>query len=99
MSQGLKRGSKGRTNSPTYWFLQFIQQLQVATRSTSLDMTTVFHIWLYDRSTEIQRNLGKKKLYRTTQDSNFLKGSFSNRDNATAPIQFRTESQTLHLKR
>ena len=32
------------------------------------------------------------------QGSNFLGGSFSNRDNVRAPIQFRRESQPQHLK-
>ena len=43
------KGSRdaGRTNSPTYPFLQLIQQFQVATRSTSPDMTAVFHTWPY----------------------------------------------------
>ena len=33
------------------------------------------------------------------QGSNFLVGSFSNKDNVRAPIQFRRESQPQHLKR
>ena len=94
-----KRGSKWRTNSPAYLFLQLIQQFQVATTSTSLDMTTVFHTWLYGRFIEILSNLRGKKLHRTTQGSNFLGGSFSNRDNVRAPIQFRREGQPKHLKR
>ena len=56
-------------------------------------MTAVFHTWLYGRSIEIQRNLKRKKLHRTNQGSNFHGGSFSNRDNIRAPIQFRRESQ------
>ena len=54
--------------------------------STSSDMTTVFNT---------EQPL-KKKLLRTNQGSNILGGSFSNRDNVRAPIQFRRESQT-HL--
>ena len=45
MSQGFKRDSKWSSNSPAYLFLQLIQQLQVATKSTSPDMTTVFQTW------------------------------------------------------
>ena len=45
-------------------------------------MTAVFHAWLYGRFMEIQR----KKLHRTNQDSNFLGGNFSNRDNVKAQI-------------
>ena len=33
------------------------------------------------------------------EGSNFLGGSFGNRDNARAPIQFRRERQPQHLKR
>ena len=36
---------------------------------------------------------------RTSQDTNLLGGSFSNRDNVRAPIQFRRESQLEHPKR
>ena len=61
-------------------------------------MTTEFHEWLCDRFIEIQKNLWGKKLHRTNQGSNFLGGSFSNRDNARAQIQFRRESQPQHLK-
>ena len=63
------------------------------------DMTTVFHAWAYGRFIEIQNNLRRKKLHRTNQGSNSLGGSFSNRDNVRAPIQFRRESQPQHLKR
>ena len=99
MSQGFKRGSKSRTNSPTYLFLKLIQQFQVATRSTSPDMTALLHTWPYGRFIEIKSNLRRKKLHRTNQGSNFLGGSFSNRDNVRAPIQFRRKSQPQHLKR
>ena len=53
----------------------------------------------YGRLIEIQSNLRRKKLHRTNQGSNFLGGSFSNRDNVRAPVQFRRESQPQHLKR
>ena len=62
-------------------------------------MTAVFHTWPYGRLIEIQSNLKRKKLHRTNQGSNFLGGSFSNRDNVRPPIQFRRESQPQHLKR
>ena len=76
-----------------------IQQFQVATRSSSLNMTTVFHTCLYDRFIEIQSNLRRKKLHqRTNQGSNYLGGSFSNRDHVRSPIQFQRESQPLYLK-
>ena len=56
-------------------------------------MTAVFHTWPYGRLIEIQSNLRRKKLHRTNQGSDFLRGSFSNRDNVRSPIQFRRESQ------
>ena len=61
-------------------------------------MTTEFHTWSYGRFIEIQRNLRRKKLRRTSQGSNNLEGSFSNRDNVKAPIEFRRESQPQHLQ-
>ena len=53
----------------------------------------------YGRFLQIQSNLGRKKLHRTNQGSNFLESSFSNRDNVKAKIQFRRGSQPQHLKR
>ena len=79
-----ERHSKLRINSPAYLLLQHLQQFQLATRRTSQDMT------------EMQSNLRRKRLYRLNQGSNFLGGSFSNRDNVRASIQFRTERQPQH---
>ena len=50
-------------------------------------MITVFHPWKYGRFTEIKSNLRRETLHRTNQGSNFIGGSFSNRDNVMAPIQ------------
>ena len=61
-------------------------------------MTKVFHAWPYGKFIEKKSNLRRMKLRRTTQDFNFFGGSFSNGDNVRASIQFRTESQPLHLK-
>ena len=47
----------------------------------------------------MQSNLRRKKLHRTNQGSNFLGGSFSNRDNVRAPIQFRRETEPQHPQR
>ena len=66
---------------------------------TSSGVTTIFHAWAYGRFIAIQCNLRRKKLHRTNQGSNFLGDSFSNRDNVRAPIQFRREGQSQHLKR
>ena len=52
-------------------------------------MTTVFHARPDVRFIEIQNNHRRKKLRRTNQDSNFLGGSFSNRDDIRVPIQKR----------
>ena len=62
-------------------------------------MTTVFPARPFGRFIEIQSNLRRKKLHRANQGSNFLRRSFSNRDNLRAPIQFRRERQTQHRKR
>ena len=62
-------------------------------------MVTVFHARLYGRFIEIQSNPRRRKLHRTNQGSNFLGGSFSNRDNVRAPNQFRRKRQPQHLKR
>ena len=65
----------------------------MVTRGTSPDMATVFHAWLYGRFIEIQSNLRRKKLHRKYQGSDFLGGSFTNRDNVRVPIQFKRETQ------
>ena len=65
----------------------------LAARSTSLDMTVVFHARRYGRFIEMQNNLKRKKLHRTNQSSNFLGGSFSIRDTVRVPIQFIRERQ------
>ena len=61
------------------------------------DMTTVFHAWSYDRSTETPSNLRKKKFHQTNQGSNFLGGGFSNRASLSAWIHFGRENQAQHL--
>ena len=73
-------------------------KFQVATRSTSLDMTTVCHAIPYGRFIEIQSNPRRKKRHRTNQGSDFLGSSFSNTDNVWAPTQFWRERQPQHLK-
>ena len=54
---------------------------------------------LYRRFIEIHNNFRRKKPHRTNQSFNFQRGSFINRDNARAPIQFRRERQPKNLKR
>ena len=62
-------------------------------------MTTVFHAWPHSIFIKIRSNLRRQKLHRKNQGSNFLGGSFSNRDNVRTPIQFRREGQPQYLKR
>ena len=88
---------KAASEYPAYLFFQLLQQFQVATKSTSPDMTTIFHAWLYGRFIEIQSNLWRTKLHRMSQGSNFLGDSFSNRDNIRAPIQFSRERVNLNI--
>ena len=62
--------------------------------NTSPDMATVLHAGLYGRFIEIPNHLRGKNLHRTNQDSNFLVGSFSNRDNVRA--QSNSEEKDNH---
>ena len=57
-------------------------------------MTVVFHTRPYGRFMEIKSYVGRKKLNRTYQDSNFLEDVFRNGDNIRTPIQFRRERKS-----
>ena len=46
--------------------------IQIATRSTSLGITTVIHAWTYGRFIEIQSNLRRKKFTEQIKASIFL---------------------------
>ena len=70
------------------WKVAQVALIITTARSTSLDMTRVFHKRIWGRFIVIQSNLRRKKLCR--------KGG--NRDNIRAPIQLRTKRQTQHLK-
>ena len=61
-------------------------------------MTTIFRARSYGRFMNVQSNLRRKKNHRMNQGSNFLGRSFSNRDNARVPMQFRRERQPSILK-
>ena len=61
-------------------------------------MTTVFHAWPYGRFIEIQSNPSRRKPHRTNQGSNFLRVSFSNKDNLRFTFQFRREKESPYLK-
>ena len=54
---------------------------------------------LYGRFIEMKSNLRRKKFHKTNKGSNFLGGSFSNRDNERDPIQFRKEKEPQDLER
>ena len=74
-------------------------------------MTTIFHPWSYSIFTEIQSNLGRKKIHKLqgfigitgcihkNQGCNLHGDSFSNRGNLWAPIQLGREIQPQNLKR
>ena len=47
---------------------------------------------------EITSNYRRKKLHKTNQSSNFLRGSFSNRDNVREPIPFRREEERIEKR-
>ena len=59
----------------------------------------VFYARPYSRLIEIKNNFGRNEVHRTNQASDFLRGSFRNRGNVRAPVQFRRERQSQHLKR
>ena len=98
-AKGSKKSTKWKTKSPTYPFLLLIQRIQVATGSTTPNMTAVFLARRNDKFIEIKTNLSRKTLYRTKQKSICLGFSFSNRDNVRDPNQFRRERQSHSLKR
>ena len=54
-------------------------------------MTKIFNARLYDRFVEmqiqVQSSFKRKKLHRTNQGSNYLRGSFSNRDVAAPNLE------------
>ena len=93
--QWAKVSKKAAREEPTTLHIDFFRNQEHQSKHDN----RVFHAWSYGRFIEIQGNLRRKKLHRTNQGCNFLGGSFSNRDNVRAPIQFRREGQPEHLKR
>ena len=61
-------------------------------------MAIVFHARPYRRFIETQTKLRRKKLYSTNKGSNFLAGSFSNRDNIRAPSNLEEKENPRILK-
>ena len=98
MSKGFKRSGKCSTNSPTHLPLQLIHYIQVKNDSICLNKTTVFHARQYGRFIEILEFLREKNIG-ANQGCNVLGGSFNNRENVSAQIQFRRERQYQHLKK
>ena len=72
---------------------QFYISVFVSCQTYPLSRATLFHARPHSRFVETKSNLKRKKLHRMNSDPNFLRGSFSNRDNLRVPIQ------TQHLKR
>ena len=72
---------------------QFYISAFVSCLTYPLSRATLFHARPHSRFVETKSNLKRKKLHRMNSDPNFLRGSFSNRDNLRAP------TQTQHLKR
>ena len=56
----------------------------------------IVDLWRY-RGSSGERNFIER--IKANQGSNFLGGTFSNRDHVRTPIQFRRESQLQHLKK
>ena len=54
---------------------------------------------LFRKNLQVKEVKGKRKAFYRQRIPMFFGGSFSNRDNEIAPIQFRRESQPQHLKR
>ena len=93
MSQGFKRNSNCWTSSPTYPFLKLIQHIHLAARSTSPDMTTVFHARRCRRFIAINSNLRRKKPHRKNECPKCL----CNSDNKGGPIQFQREKDNRRI--
>ena len=77
----------------------FVAYLTIPSSNLGAPAQTPEQYSMHVRFIEIQSNIGRKKLHRTNQESNFLGSTFSNRDNGRASVQFRGESQPQHLKR
>ena len=75
------------------WDQQFYLSVFVSFLTYPPSRAMLFHARPHSTFVETKSNLKRKKLHRMNSDSNFLRGSFSNRDNLRAPIQ------TQYLKR
>ena len=84
---------------PTYSFLLFIQRVQVAAKSNSPDMTTVFHARLYNRYIEI-RSKDERNFTEQIKTPIFLEAvlTIHKSHNVKDLTQFRKERQFQHLK-
>ena len=75
------------------WDQQFYWSVFVSFLTYPPSRAMLFHARPHSRFVETKSNLKRKKLHRMNSDSNFLRGSFRNRENLRAPIQ------TQYLKR
>ena len=71
--------SKYKTNSPTNFFLEFIQHFQATVGRTSSFMTSLFHARPDDELKQKKHSCRGDKLHSRSQGPNFLRGRFSNR--------------------
>ena len=97
------KGSREEANEgPTVLCIRFCSLSNTSRKQLGAPVQTwqqySMHGRMVDLFIEIQKNLRRKKLYRTNQGFNFLGDSFGNRDKVRAPVQFRRESQPQHLK-
>lgn len=93
--QVFKKRSKCLSNSPGYLFLQFIQHILVAPRSTSPGIIIVFQSRLYGRFIETESS-PEKKLHKKNHGSEILGDRFSDRDIPIASTQFSSERLSQH---
>ena len=100
MSQGFQRNIKCEqgAKSLAYPFLQLIQHIQLAIRSTTPDIKAVFHERSNFRFIAIKLYFSRKQLYRKKIKASFRGSNLSNRENVRAPIQCRREGQSQMLK-
>ena len=90
-NEELRVQEKPRVKEEQFSISIFVTYRTIPIRGISPEIATIY----LSRS---RATSGQKKIHRTNQGSNFLGGSFSNRDNAGVPIQLRREIQHKSLK-
>ena len=100
MSEGFKRSSKYRTNSPHTFFLKVTQHIQVAMGSIYLDIAAVFDSGSHGGFMEIRCNLRKRNFKEPIKAQFFLQAAvFAIKTVFESSIQFTRERQSQRLKR